>query len=577
MLGRAGSPKQNVTQASAWVTYLLLAIGMIGPVVCVVWLVRNAVENEKAVVRRLLAEADLNQLANAEKSLIEAIAAAASDEESGGVRVSWAANEVAVPLAQQREARVLLASVRQRLEAVDDARAQSIVAAMLQDGDGAGLYLGGGRAVEPMLLEMALRRAGDNGLESELLSVADRYVADFANSDSPIRQRRYLLRRYAPFTSSPEIRRLLQREVLVEGWKTELENDRRFPPGAGVGRTSEAFHYRSELKSEAVVFPLAQLRSIAAGVQEIEDSEIEVALSEPGSAAGDAFVARRMQGPLDFAWLVKPSGRSNADLSSDRALFYLWIGGIVLALSGVSSVAIVLSLRRQASVAELKDNLVATVTHELKTPVSSIRLLVDTLLDESKRDKVDAREYIELISRENQRLGRLIDNFLSFSRMERAKDSFEIRPISAAEVAETAAVAFRERFAGQAFELVVEFQEDVPRIAGDRDALATALGNLLENALKYGGPGRRIELSVRAAEQGAEFAVRDFGEGIARKDRKRIFSKFYQASHSQRDRSGGVGLGLSIVEFIVSRHSGKVELESELGKGSVFKVRIPYA
>ncbi|MDQ8179085.1 HAMP domain-containing sensor histidine kinase [Pelagicoccus sp. SDUM812005] len=574
MFGRTGNAKSTVTQASAWVTYLLLAIGIVSPVVCVVWLVRTAVENENAVVRRLVSEANERRLADAAAYCLEIAETLVPELGNGVVAYSWGSSGEVVAEGESERARAALESVREDLKGEGRAARQLMLAGYLRDSDLSSLRLSEGRRLGALLLQLGLRevRVAED-LEDAFRVEADRYVVANMQGSDLSRQHRYLLRQYAPLSGSKEVAAILEREGLVDRWIAAVEAEGMFPPELGLGHVDGLLYYRESDAESVRIFRQADWREKLVGSEAWR--EFGVSLVDSGVEANRA---RPLPAPLGFLTLeLDHEELANGGATSDKAVLYLWIGGIVLGLSILSGVAIVASVRRQASVTQLKDNLVATVTHELKTPVSSIRLLIDTLMDETRRDKVNTQEYIELISRENERLGRLIDNFLSFSRMERSKGSFDIQRISPAAVLRAVEQAFRERFKGQAYELSVEGGECLPDILGDPDALATVLGNLLENAFKYGGRSKRIELSGKAAAGGVEFEVRDFGKGIGKRDQKRIFRKFFQVDHHASGQTGSVGLGLSIVEFIVSKHSGQIELESELGKGSVFRVRIPYA
>ena len=233
---------------------------------------------------------------------------------------------------------------------------------------------------------------------------------------------------------------------------------------------------------------------------------------------------------------------------------------------------------RQMRVARIKNDLVATVTHELKTPLSSIRMLVDTLLDGHYRgDERKTREYLELISRENERLSRLIDHFLTFSRMERDKRSFDFERTTPGRIVEEAAGAIRERLEATGFTLEVEVADRLPDLVADADAMVTVLLNLLENAMKYSGDARWIALRVFEREGGVRFEVEDHGIGMSARTARRVFDRFYQADRSLARRVGGCGLGLAIVKFVVEAHAGRVGVESRAGRGSRFSATLPAA
>ena len=263
--------------------------------------------------------------------------------------------------------------------------------------------------------------------------------------------------------------------------------------------------------------------------------------------------------------------------AKDKAASYLWTGILVIAAMTILALVIASIVRQQVELTRLKNDLVAAVTHELKTPLSSMRLLVDTLLDAEKMEPQTAREYLQLIARENSRLSRLIDNFLAFSRMERNKYAFDFRDTTAREIADQAVSVMQERFDAAHCRFDLEIAPSVPGFAADADALATTLINLLDNALKYTGDDKRIRLRVFASEGSVRFEVTDNGIGISPRETKKIFKRFYQVDQSASRGVGGCGLGLSIVQFIASAHHGSVRVDSQPGRGSVFTISIPTA
>jgi len=230
--------------------------------------------------------------------------------------------------------------------------------------------------------------------------------------------------------------------------------------------------------------------------------------------------------------------------------------------------------RRQARLAALRTDLVSAVSHELKTPLASMRLLVDILLDETSFDPVKTREYLAMVATENARLSRLIENFLTFSRLERNRHQFVFTAAHPSAIVNTALAAIRERVP-VGCDLRVEVAADLPPMTADADAVGTALVNLLDNALKYTPAEKRILVRVYRDREVIVFAVQDNGIGIPVGERRRIFRRFYRVDQRLAQETSGVGLGLSIVDLIVRAHGGTITVKSEAGEGSTFTVRLP--
>ena len=264
------------------------------------------------------------------------------------------------------------------------------------------------------------------------------------------------------------------------------------------------------------------------------------------------------------------------DISANRRIaIYLWTGVIVIAAISLLTAFMAQTFRNQMRHTRLKNDLVATVSHELKTPLSSIRLLVDTLLDAKTQDANKTREYLQLIAKENSRLSRLIDNFLAFSRMERNKQTFQFAATSLDAIINTAVDAIRERFDRPGCHLEVKIDADLPAITADADALVTVVLNLLDNAYKYTGDEKLICLNAYQDQENICISVTDNGIGLSRAAIKKIFARFYQVDRRLSRSAGGCGLGLSIVKFIVNAHAGTVNVTSQPGRGSMFTVVLP--
>ncbi|MDD5459932.1 MAG: HAMP domain-containing sensor histidine kinase [Phycisphaerae bacterium] len=254
---------------------------------------------------------------------------------------------------------------------------------------------------------------------------------------------------------------------------------------------------------------------------------------------------------------------------------YLWTAVLVVALILASGGVAVQAVGRQIRLNKLKNDFIATVTHELKTPLASMRVLVDTLLEGRCESGQQETEYLTLVAKENQRLSRLIDNFLTFSRMERNKQAFEFAPAGPKEIAENAAEAVRAKFLQKNCKFSVTVGDGLASINADKDAMVTVLVNLLDNACKYSGDDKKIELSVFSEDGYVCLAIKDNGIGMTRRQLKRAFDRFYQVDSSLARRAEGCGLGLAIVKFIVDAHKGRIEVDSKIGKGSIFTVKIP--
>lgn len=264
----------------------------------------------------------------------------------------------------------------------------------------------------------------------------------------------------------------------------------------------------------------------------------------------------------------------NEAIAGQRRIL-IWTGSItafsVLFIAGIAA----LTVSRQFTLHELKNTSVATVAHELRTPLASMRLLIDTLREGRVRDEKQTHEYLILIGAEIERLSKLAENFLTFSRFDRGELSLNLTPVAPRAIAEQAVSTLHPRLDEATF--TIEAPENLPQIQADRDALAQVLTNLLDNALKYTGAEKRIALRISADADGVVFSVEDNGIGLTNDERREIFRPFYQADQKLSRTREGCGLGLAIVNRIVKAHHGEITVASEPGKGSVFRVKIPTA
>ena len=257
-----------------------------------------------------------------------------------------------------------------------------------------------------------------------------------------------------------------------------------------------------------------------------------------------------------------------------QKVIYVWAGLMAIAVMMAAGLLTAQAVGKQIKINKLKNDFIATVSHELKTPLASMRVLVDTLLEGSYRDQQQVTDYLQLISKENERLSGLIDNFLTFSRMERNKQAFVMARTTPVAIVDAAAEAVKTKFSAGRCAFEVNADENLPEVIADRDAMVTVLVNLLDNAYKYSYENKRIELSAFAEDGSVCFRVCDNGQGMSRRALKKIFARFYQVDRSLSRRAEGCGLGLSIAKFIIDAHKGTITVDSRPGEGSIFTVRL---
>lgn len=281
-------------------------------------------------------------------------------------------------------------------------------------------------------------------------------------------------------------------------------------------------------------------------------------------------------GRIAPAWRINAglAGRSTAAVAREQRLRATWLLALVLVALAAAIALAVRAALRELAVAELRSEFVAGVSHELKTPLALVRLYSESL--EEGRVRPDRRaEYYRVLRRESRRLSEMVDNLLDFSRIESGRWKPAPRLESVRGVVEAALEEHARQFQDGGFQVRASFPEGDVLAEVDAASLSRAIGNLLDNSVKYSGASREIGVSL--AERGgfAIVEVADRGIGIAPADRPRVFDKFFRSSAAEVRAIRGTGIGLSIAREIAAAHGGAIELESEPGVGSRFRIRIP--
>ncbi|WP_438941269.1 ATP-binding protein [Micromonospora craterilacus] len=373
---------------------------------------------------------------------------------------------------------------------------------------------------------------------------------------------------------------------------------RRRAGSSGSGRASFGFG-KGRLaiaEKEQVGLGRRAIDSLRAGVVVLDPEDVPVLVNpaaramgllrtggQPGSITAHPLIRTlagqvRRTGVRREIELDLPRGRDNA---GENPL------GVHLRAMGLGSGYIAVEaadVTESHRLARVRRDFVANVSHELKTPIGALQLLAEALLDATEpagegrsdlsEDVVAARRFAERIQHESTRLGRLVQELLELTRLQGAEPQPAPEPVAVDWVISEVVDRTRTAATARRIEVTVEAERGLT-VYGSDSQLATAVANLVENAVNYSGEDTTVRITARSTDEHVEIAVADQGIGIAPTDVDRIFERFYRADQARSRSTGGTGLGLAIVKHIASNHGGRVDVASTLGGGSTFTLRLP--
>jgi signal transduction histidine kinase len=284
--------------------------------------------------------------------------------------------------------------------------------------------------------------------------------------------------------------------------------------------------------------------------------------SAPAEALPARYWTARAQAAPDESILAAASGARRTFL-----LISIAATAAVIALLLTARAA-----RSAAILATMKSDFVSAVTHELKTPLSSIRLVSETLARGRFRSTDKVAEYASLLLNEVSRLIRTVDNLLSVSRVQNIEHFYTFESLDPGTLVEDALQSFDSHLKEQGFEVHVDIPAPLPAVYADRVAILQVLENVLDNAIRYSNGTRQLTLSASASDTQVSLKIADKGRGISEEDAPHVFEKFYRGHNVS---SGGSGLGLSIAQRIIKDHHGDVRLVSKPGIGPVVEIVLP--
>jgi len=253
--------------------------------------------------------------------------------------------------------------------------------------------------------------------------------------------------------------------------------------------------------------------------------------------------------------------------------FYMFI-----LLAGILLFGLILTNRtiaHELELSKMKSDFVSTISHEFKSPLSSIRQLAEMLQSGRVPSENRRQEYYDVLVEQSERLTLLIDNVLDFAKIEEGRKKFDFQTLDIGSLLQKILSVIQDQVRHKDFVIRLEIEKPLPAIKADRESMTQAITNLIDNAVKYSGEARNIIVRAFTEENYLIITVKDFGIGIKKEEVDKIFERFYRGGDELTRTVKGSGLGLTLVKQIVEAHHGKVYVKSNPGKGSTFSIRLP--
>jgi signal transduction histidine kinase len=306
----------------------------------------------------------------------------------------------------------------------------------------------------------------------------------------------------------------------------------------------------------------------------------ENGLGSPGdkgeSGAGDSLSLPYRQFPLPWKLVVNQPALEELQRSASRENFlYGALLAFIVVLMLLGAFLLGRDIARESETTRLKTEFVHNISHELKTPLTLIRLYGETLQRKADLTEKERNESYEIITKESERLSHLINNVLDFSRIDMGRKEFTLTRGSLSRIVQETLDSYRYHLEKKGFTVDEQIDLDLPEMSFDPEAVASALVNLLSNAMKFSPDRKEVTVRVFRRDGAAVIQVEDKGIGISSGDLPGVFKRFYRAKSAVVSETRGSGLGLTLVKHTAEAHGGTVEVESEPGKGSIFSIVLP--
>ncbi len=255
--------------------------------------------------------------------------------------------------------------------------------------------------------------------------------------------------------------------------------------------------------------------------------------------------------------------------------FYFWTILTLIIVLSFGVVLIVKTVAHEMKVLKIKSDFVSAVSHEFKTPLTSITALIERLLKGKVKNPARMKQYFSVISQDTDRLTRLVGNILSFSKIEEGKKEYDFEDTDITQWLDQTIEDFRKGSIQKGIKIHTQIPDNIPHLKIDRNALAQAVNNLLDNAIKFSMKKNEVNVIIKSEKNHLIIKVKDYGIGIPQAESDKIFEKFYRGKNAIRYSVRGTGLGLTLVTHIVETHGGSISVESKVGQGSTFSLSLP--
>ncbi len=299
--------------------------------------------------------------------------------------------------------------------------------------------------------------------------------------------------------------------------------------------------------------------------------------NQPISRSGKYFYETRFPSTL-YKWILQSVPRNYTEIERDvtnqrRTNLFLIIMSMTLIFSSLAIIYV--AGRRERQLRQLKEDFISNVSHELKTPLSLIGMFSEILKTGRVKSQKTRMEYYGIIHNESERMSHLISNLLDFASLEQGKRAKNFEAVNISQLVSRELEAYHYQIQKDGFQLTTQVEEEIPSTFADPTAISMAFFNLLDNSVKYSADQKQIQVKVQHKNGYIDLSVADRGPGIPVEEQQTIFEKFYRGSTAVGKKVRGSGIGLSITKHVAEMHGGEVLVESRVGEGSTFTLRIP--